>query len=455
MVIVNGIAHLHNEISLLSSIPSHVSKRIVTFFLLQFILLLYIGDVLVDGSGESELVALAIVHRHGDRTPVNSFPKNIYGNCSYWPDGWGQLTSCGKRRMYEVGKRIRKRYQNFLPHNIRDVLVRSSDADRCLESASLVLAGAFPPKDRWVWESNFHWVPIPIHTTPKPEDGVLNPSSNCPEAQKEWSRIHSSKEFIEAGYPYKDVFEYLTIHTGMNVTDIGTAHLISDVIKIQKENNFTLPWWVTDEIFEKLLKITDLLFHFDYSTPTIQRLRTGLLFEDIKNKFFTAIDSAPISLPDVYLPTSIKPKVFIYSTHDALLSAMLNALGAYNGIAPPYGTTTFFELRKNSHGRHEVSLLYLNSTAEAYPLKMSACGSSSCDLEQFVRYIDKFIPGDWQAECGLRQSSAASLVYSLLSIPLSLIVIFGALFFFYFIISRRKKDKHYDKEYLYQRLTLL
>lgn len=32
------------------------------------------------------------IHRHGDRTPLMTFPTDVHLNDSYWPDGWGQLT---------------------------------------------------------------------------------------------------------------------------------------------------------------------------------------------------------------------------------------------------------------------------------------------------------------------------------------------------------------------------
>lgn len=38
------------------------------------------------------LSSLFIVHRHGDRTIISTFPNDPYVNESYWPDGWGELT---------------------------------------------------------------------------------------------------------------------------------------------------------------------------------------------------------------------------------------------------------------------------------------------------------------------------------------------------------------------------
>jgi len=51
--------------------------------------------------------------------------------------------------MFELGKYIRKRYKKFLGTSPREVYIRSSEIDRCLESVSLVVAGLYPPKGRF------------------------------------------------------------------------------------------------------------------------------------------------------------------------------------------------------------------------------------------------------------------------------------------------------------------
>ena len=38
-------------------------------------------------------VIILQLYRHGDRTPVTTYPTDPYNNASYWPDGWGQLTN--------------------------------------------------------------------------------------------------------------------------------------------------------------------------------------------------------------------------------------------------------------------------------------------------------------------------------------------------------------------------
>jgi hypothetical protein len=51
--------------------------------------------------------------------------------------------------MFKLGKYIRKRYENYLGDSPREVHIRSSAADRCLESAALVTASIYPPEGRY------------------------------------------------------------------------------------------------------------------------------------------------------------------------------------------------------------------------------------------------------------------------------------------------------------------
>ena len=131
----------------------------------------------------STLKLLQIVHRHGDRTPVILLPNDPFQGESYWPEGLGQLTTKGKYRLYKTGQFIRQEYGQYLgdKYSPREVYARSGMVDRCMESLSCLLAGAYPPKPKlWQWsngsdsELGLIWQPIPIETfMPIQEDVVL------------------------------------------------------------------------------------------------------------------------------------------------------------------------------------------------------------------------------------------------------------------------------------------
>ncbi|KAJ8957112.1 hypothetical protein NQ318_007327 [Aromia moschata] len=94
-----------------------------------------------------ELVSVVVLYRHGDRSPISSYPTDPYIDSSYWPEGYGQLLNKGKERQYQLGEWFRKRYSTFLPNEYspKDIRVVSTDVDRTLMSAAANLAGLYPP----------------------------------------------------------------------------------------------------------------------------------------------------------------------------------------------------------------------------------------------------------------------------------------------------------------------
>jgi lysosomal acid phosphatase len=163
-------------------------------FIYCLLIFLFFNSITISSHDISKLKLSLVIHRHGDRTPINCYPTDPYKNASYWLDGWGQLTNRGKDRMFKLGKYIRARYENFLGTSPREVHIRSSAADRCLESAALVSAAIYPPEGRWQWNTELgkSWQPFPIQTEPLPFDGMLNPGSKCPAADEELATIANS-----------------------------------------------------------------------------------------------------------------------------------------------------------------------------------------------------------------------------------------------------------------------
>jgi hypothetical protein len=284
----------------------------IQFYKLSIFLCLYF--ITISCIDISKLKRLFVIHRHGDSTPTIFYPKDPYKNASNWLDGWGQLTNRGKDRMFKLGKYIRKRYEDYLGTSPREIHIRSSAADRCLESAALVLAAICPPEGRWQWNKELgrSWQPFPIQTEPRPLDGMLNSGSICPAAAEELARIRNSPPVQKYTNERKGILKYVSDNTGLNITDIIAAEEVFDTLLIEKENNYPLPRWVDDSTYKSLKEISDMTFYFDYSTKLIQRLRTGLLLEDMSKHMREAIiPRENISNSET---NSTFHKLYIYST---------------------------------------------------------------------------------------------------------------------------------------------
>ena len=132
--------------------------------------------------------------RHGDRTPIWTFPT-LQQTVSEWWQGWGQLTPTGIKQHFELGQRLRAKYgpdgAGLLSSSYKrnEVWVRSTDIDRTLMSAQAQMAGLFPPGTAQQTSSltyptaenglPYGWQAVPIHTVPVEDDLLLVPWKGC------------------------------------------------------------------------------------------------------------------------------------------------------------------------------------------------------------------------------------------------------------------------------------
>lgn len=112
--------------------------------------------------------------RHGDRSPGLLYTNDPYKNYS-WPGGPGALTRKGSFQLYDLGKHLRSRYQRLLPsdgyYSKENMLVLSSNPERCVMSAQSMLAGLMPPDDCEYCLPSL-WQPVAVNTMPAEEDYV-------------------------------------------------------------------------------------------------------------------------------------------------------------------------------------------------------------------------------------------------------------------------------------------
>lgn len=114
--------------------------------------------------------------RHGDRTIRNAYKNDPYKHRIHWPEDFGQLTAVGKQQQYELGKYFRRRYEKLLgdgSYSPDKVFAVSSELDRTINSASLVLAGLFPPQNDEIWNKDLLWNPIPVYIVPRSRDYLI------------------------------------------------------------------------------------------------------------------------------------------------------------------------------------------------------------------------------------------------------------------------------------------
>jgi len=343
-----------------------------------------------DDSGLGSLVFVSALYRHGDRSPVSSYPTDPYNNVSYWPSGWGQLTNLGKYQHYELGQWLRRRYTGFLPeaYSREDIYVQSTDVDRTLMSAASNLAGLYPPEGDQIWAKNISWQPIPIHTVPETKDEILAGKRPCARYEAELQRVKTSPEMKHFNEEHADLYRYTSEQTGKSIHDPETLQQLYSVLFIEEVNNLTLPNWTKAVYPEKMISVAAYSFTVPAKTKLLQRLKIGPLVKQIVKHMVDKGDG--VKKPDY--------KMTMYSAHDTTVANFLMTLGVFDPQNPPYTALVLIELWKNV-GKYQVKVLYRNSTThEPYNLAIPGC-EAVCPLEKFVELLQPVIPVSWEKEC--------------------------------------------------------
>lgn len=81
----------------------------------------------------------------------------------------------GKRRLHDLGKWFKKRYNNLTGNTYcrQHILVNSSGIDRTIMSAQCFLFGYYPANGAELWyDAHEEWQPIPVFEIPPMYDNV-------------------------------------------------------------------------------------------------------------------------------------------------------------------------------------------------------------------------------------------------------------------------------------------
>lgn len=341
-----------------------------------------------------KLLHASVIFRHGDRTPVTTYPLDPYKNYN-WPQKYGQLTNNGKRRLYNLGKWFKMRYNNLTgnTYSRQHILVNSSGIDRTIMSAQCFLFGYYPADGYELWyDAHEKWQPIPVFEIPPMYDNMILMSRTCPRLQQ--LKEKDNPNMREVCKKNEEILKYISENSGLNIScadDGKYDHQLTnlfDTLFVEKENNLTLPKW-TSKIYPEYLKnITQDLSSRRSSSVELWRLSAGPLLKSIITDINKKVNNG----------SNFTQTLHVYSGHDTTIETITRALQIYNNIKPPYGTALMFELRKRNNTEFHLTISYKNTTDKVYLLEMPKYGTGY-SLDQFINATKHLIPDDWEQEC--------------------------------------------------------
>lgn len=312
----------------------------------------------------STLKSVFILMRHGIRAPWTSYPLDPHGNdTTRYPNGGSQLTDAGIDQAYNVGKFLKQRYGQFTKNGQKRAQLRSSAAQRCIDTISIVAKKLWPQDE----DNKKSWQPM-IFSLPKQVDSVLYEEPDCEHAEEAEKANLKTQEVqdYENEPKIQELYKFTAEKSGLQ-PNMYSVTKVFDVIRCAKLNGLSNPDWATPEKYDEMGDVLSKRLNFFYKTQKTQRLRAGPILSDFKTNMDTVINSKPED----------KPKnLFLYGSHDFKIASVLSALGDPQPKYPPFAAALMFELHRVGD-KNIVRALYLDQTVNwpytAIKLNLTKC----------------------------------------------------------------------------------
>lgn len=146
----------------------------------------------------------------------------------------------GKQQQYQLGEFFHRRYGSFLgTYSPEKISILSSGLDRTINSANLVLAALFPPKDNQIWNKDLLWQPIAVHSIPTAIDYYITGEKACKRYLEALKKYENSTEIRALKEPNQELFGYLEKHSGQSVRTMEHLKDLQGTLDVEHRLNKT------------------------------------------------------------------------------------------------------------------------------------------------------------------------------------------------------------------------
>ncbi|KAI6177850.1 putative esophageal gland cell secretory protein 21 [Aphelenchoides bicaudatus] len=334
------------------------------------------------------LLMVNAVWRHGDRTPLGTYPKDP--NRKRFPQGFGKLTKTGAKQHKKLGKWLRERYVTnlqFLPSKLKSkyVYAQSTDYSRTLKSAKNNFRGMYGKVPK-------------IKVVSKKSDISLAPLSSCKRAIQFNKLIKQTDTYKQYSSSKKPLFDRLRKLTGTKQS-FSVMSKLQDTIFVEKKKGMSIPKAIKNlfpQIDEAATRYRSMSYGYNMGNYSGYNLEI-----EIPRALGGSWLQKVIQSMDQKLKNSTELKYLAYSAHDSTLLSILSTFG-FNFFnydkesIPPYATVLLVELWQNTTSYVPyVQVFYKQGTnVTDLSAQISGCNvtTSGCTFEQFRTRSAPYLP---------------------------------------------------------------
>ncbi|GIX85605.1 testicular acid phosphatase, partial [Caerostris extrusa] len=329
-------------------------------------------------------------------------------NPNRWEEGLGDLTLLGRRQMYNIGKELRQRYNDFITANPREVTLQSATDMKSKRSSLCLLSSLYAPTESWEFLPGLKWQPMPIFYITSKDDKLLSPLRNCPTVSKRMDKLvdlYGNGTVLDM---YEQQMKFWSLNSGMLIKDWNDVVSLYKILHAETMSNHNVPSWVK-KYWKELVCLNDYAYKINFSDSKLLKVvgeyTNSKLFvlhfiniTSARNFCWSSLWHFVNSAVNKVKGEMHHSKIMLYSGKSSHVAGFLGALKNFNNKQPPFSSHVLMELfRDTTSGDHVVRWLFRNDT-EYRVFRYPGC-EEYCPLEYLHNQTEHWGNSKWGSDC--------------------------------------------------------